>query len=68
MLIEIPFMSGIFGIFTQLIYAHLTLFRNLTPNTTKGQKKGPKQVKKIVLFKNAYRNTIYECNFWHVYW
>ena len=47
--IEIPFMSTIFGIFTQFIYAHMSIYRNLTPNITKGQKrvkKSPKQVKK----------------------
>ena len=38
--IEIPFMSTIFGMFTQYIYEHMTIYRNLTPNITKGQKKG----------------------------
>ena len=46
MLIEKPFMSAIFGLFTQFtINAHMTIYRNLTPNITKGQKrvkKGPK--------------------------
>ena len=37
MLIEIPFMSTIFGMFTQFIYEHMTIYRNLTPNITKGQ-------------------------------
>ena len=45
---EISFMSPIFGLFTQFIYEHMTIYRNLTPNITKGQKrvkKGPKKVK-----------------------
>ena len=48
--IEIPFMSAIFGMFTQFIYAHMTIYRNLTPNITKGQKmvkKGPKYYKQV---------------------
>ena len=48
----------------------MTIYRNLTPNITKGQKrvkKGSKKGKKKVKIKNAHRNTIYECNFWHVY-
>ena len=36
--IEIPFMSAIFCMFTQFIYAHMTLYRKLTQNITKGQK------------------------------
>merc|ERR1712179_92702 len=43
-----------------------TIYRNLTPNITKGQKrvkKGSKIGKKIVKIKNAYRNTIFECIF-----
>ena len=67
MLIEIPFMSAIFGMFTQFtINAHMTSYRNLSPNITKGQKrvkKGPKQVKKIVKLKNVHRNTNYQCIF-----
>ena len=62
MAIEIPFMSAIFYMFTQFIYVHLTIYRNQTPNITKGQKKvkkGPKQVKKMVKIKNAHRNTIF---------
>ena len=50
--IEIPFMSAIFGMFTQFINVHMTIYRNLTPNISKGQKrvkkgskKGPKQVR-----------------------
>ena len=42
-------MSTFFGLFAQFIYEHMTIYRNLTPNITKGQgriKKGPKQVKK----------------------
>ena len=53
MLIEIPFMNGIFGMFTQFINAHMTIYKNLTPNISKGQKrvkkgskKGQKRVKK----------------------
>ena len=62
-------MSAISGIFTQFIYAHMTIYTNLTPNITKGQarvKKGPKQVKMVKII-NAHRNTIYECKLWHVY-
>ena len=47
--IEIPFMSAIFSMITQFIYAHMIIYRNLTPNITKGQKrvkKGQKKVKK----------------------
>ena len=50
--IEIPFMSAIFGMFTQFINVHMTIYRNFTPNITKDQKgskrvkKGPKQVEK----------------------
>jgi len=42
-------MSAIFGMFTQFIYAYMTIYRNMTPNINKGQKKGkkyPKEVKK----------------------
>ena len=50
MLIDIPFMSTIFGMFSQFtINAHMTIYRNLTPNITKGQltvKKGFKIGKK----------------------
>merc|ERR1711874_67419 len=63
-------MSAIFGMFTQFLHAYITIYRNLTPNITKGQKrvkKGPKMIKKIVKFKNAHRNTIYEFNFMHFY-
>ena len=35
-------MSVIFGMFTQFLHAHMTIYRNLTPNITKG----PKSVKK----------------------
>ena len=35
--IEIPFMSTIFGMFTQFIYEHMTIYRNLTKNITKGK-------------------------------
>ena len=31
-------MSAIFGMFTQFIYVHMTIIRNLTPNITKGLK------------------------------
>merc|ERR1712055_233233 len=43
-----------------------TIYRNLTPNITKGQKrvkKGSKIGQKIVKNKNAHINTIYEYNF-----
>ena len=49
MSIEIAFMSEISGMFTQIIYVHMTIYQNLTPNITKGQKrvkKCPKEVKK----------------------
>ena len=68
--IEILFMSTIFGMFKQFIYAHMTIYRNLTPYITKGQKRVKKRSKigqKMVKNKNAHRNTIYEYNFWHVY-
>ena len=72
--LEIQFMSSILCIFTQFIYVHMTIYRNLTPNITKGQKrvkkgskKGPNLVKKMVKITNAHRNTIYEYNIWHVY-
>ena len=54
--IVIPFMSAIFSMITQFIYAHMTIYRKLIKNITKGQKskkgskrvkKGPKQVKKL---------------------
>ena len=54
-LIEKPFMSTIFGMFTQFIYAHMTIYRNLTPNITKGQKrvkKGSKIGKNMVNLKS----------------
>ena len=50
--IEIPFMSAIFGLFTQFIYAHMTIYRNLIPNITKGQK----MVKKVQNTINALEN------------
>ena len=71
--IEIPFMSALFGMFTQFLHVHITIYRNLTPNTTKGQKrvkkgkKGSKIGKKIVKFKKNHRNAIYEFNFQHFY-
>ena len=39
MSIEIPFMITIFGMFIQFIYEHMTIYRNMTPNITKGQKR-----------------------------
>merc|ERR1711874_634533 len=33
-----------FGMFTHFIYAHMTIYRILTPNITKGQKNGQKRV------------------------
>ena len=68
--IEISFMSAFFA---QFIYVHMTIYRNLTPNITKGQKgskrvkKGSKIGKKIVKIKNTHSNIIYECNFQHDY-
>ena len=59
--IEIPFMSSIFDIFTQIIYAHMSIYRNLTPNITKGQKwvkKGSKMGKKDHVFGNIYHTLI----------
>ena len=32
-------MSAIFGMFTQFLHAHMTIYRNLTQNITKGQKR-----------------------------
>ena len=61
MLIEIPFMSSIFGIFTQIIYAHMSIYRNLTPNITKGQKwvkKGSKIGKKYYIFGKIWYHTL----------
>ena len=63
-------MRAIFGMFTQFVYAHMTIYRNWTPNITKVQKRvknGSKFGKKMVKIKNAHRNTIYEYNFWYVY-
>ena len=63
-------MNAIFGMFTQFIYEHMTIYRNLTPNIIKVQKmvkKGSKIGKIMVKIKNTHRNTIYEYNFWHVY-
>ena len=51
MLIEISFMSAIFGMFTQFIYPHMTIYEfdpkyNQTPkNGQKGSKKGKKNGK-----------------------
>ena len=66
MSLEIPFMSVIFGMYAQFIYANMKIYRNLIPNITKGQKR-VQNWSKMVKIKNAYRNTIYEYNFWHVY-
>ena len=52
--IEIPFMSAISSMFTEFIYEHMTSYKNLTSNITKGQKrvkKGPKQVQNGKNFK-----------------
>jgi len=40
--IEIPFMSAIFSMITQFIYAHMKIYRKLTQNIIKGQKRGKK--------------------------
>ena len=67
---EIPIMRAIFGMFTQFIYEHMTIYRNLTPNIIKDQKRakiGSKRDKKKLKFKITHRNTIYACNFWPVY-
>ena len=48
----------------------MTIYRNLTPNIIKGQKrvkKGSKFGKKMVTIKNAHKNTIYEYKFLYVY-
>ena len=37
--IEIPFMSTFFGMFTQFLHVHMTIYRNLPQNITKGQKR-----------------------------
>ena len=67
MLIEKPFMSAIFGLFTQFtINAHMTIYRNLTPNITKGQKKGkmvPKQVQNDKKFKKLVEIPFYDYDF-----
>ena len=70
-------MSAIFGLFTEFLHAHMTIYWNLTQNITKGQtkcqKKGSKRVKRgknIRYFEKliSYRNYgTYECNIWHVY-
>ena len=39
-------MSAIFGMFTQLIYVHMSIYRNLTPNITKRPKRVKKNPKK----------------------
>ena len=46
MLRKMQFMSSIFGKITQFIYAHMTIYRNLTPNTKEG-KKGSKKCPKL---------------------
>ena len=57
-------MSAIFGMVTHFLHGHMTIYRNMTPNITKGQKrvkkgkKGSKIGQKMVKFKNARRNTI----------
>merc|ERR1712082_271404 len=61
--IEIPFMRAffyaIFIMITQFIYAHMTIYRKLIQNITKGQKrvkkcqKGSKIGQKMVKIKNA---------------
>ena len=45
----------------------MKIYWNFSPNITKGQKGSKIGKKKMVKIKNAHRNTIYECNFWHVY-
>ena len=50
MLIEIPLMSAIFGMFTHFINVHTTIYKNFTPNITKRQKiikEGPKYYKLV---------------------
>ena len=46
MTIEIPFMSAMFGMFTQFLHAHMIIYRNLSPNITKGQKMVKEESKK----------------------
>ena len=56
--IVIPFMSAIFSTITQFIYVHMTVYRKLTHNITKGQKrvkKCPKEVKKWTTRHHAQR-------------
>ena len=50
---EISFIRAIFGMFTQFIYEHMTIYRNMTPNITKGQKRAKKGSKKG---KNKFKN------------
>ena len=63
-------MSAIFGMFTQFLHAHSKIYRNLTQNTTKGQKrvkKGKKGVKLPGVWKTMISRPnygTYECNFW----
>ena len=55
-------MSAIFGMFTQFLHVHMIIYKKLTPNITKGQKrvkKGQKRVQnreKKFKFKIAHRN------------
>ena len=63
-------MRAIFSIFTQFIYEHMIIYRNLTPNITKGQikvKKGPKFVQNGINFKKLieiqfFHNFLYNTN------
>ena len=49
------------------VYDNLQEFDPKYNQKPKISKKGFKIGKKIVKIKNAHRNTIFECNFWHVY-
>ena len=66
-------MSASFGMFTEFLHAHMKIYRNLTQNITKGQKrvkKGQIGVKIPGIWKNIISHPnygTYECNFWHVY-
>ena len=54
-------MSAIIGMFAQFINVHMVIYRNLTPNLTKGQKrvKNCPECQKTVKIKNNHRNIFF---------
>ena len=60
-IIIMVFMSAIFGMFAQFINVHMVIYRNLTPNLTKGQKrvKNCPECQKTVKIKNNHRNNFF---------